>query len=453
MKDFNDILQQFDGLTDLPVSEELVGAYIEGNLDEDQMNEANKILKTNVNTSMLLASMEELDNDDNNLGISKDFNSEDTNLALSLDSNINLMQKGMGEYENFGYEPNHSETTFDSNIYQGNQPSCAIRSQEIIMRDYGISISQEELIKYATEQGWYSSDPIKGGTPLDATGNLLDAMGIETKRYDNATIFDIIAELRAGHRVIVCLDANELWIKKESKLYKRIFGEIANRLQDKMDDLNGALGANHALIVAGVNVDPSNPSDMRVVLIDSGTGEVCVEYDFPAFKKAWDDSHCHMVTTTQAAPFQYNYVTHQMEPSNFQTDFMPSMVSLPAGLHNQFELSDSYFEEFGNIIPEYDWNHVVPFWESWDNEGEGHTTQMLAQSSSPSHEKDIADDETESSDEDDALSDYDDSSTDSTSEEDSTTDSFDSDDYSSDDYDTEQLDNDSYSDSSEEYEY
>lgn len=284
----------------------------------------------------------------------------------------------MKSHVNYGYEPNHSESTFDHFIYQGNQPSCAVRSQEIVLRDYGISIPQEELIKFAMEQGWYSPDPENGGTPRDATGNILDALGVETRRYDNATIFDIISELRAGHRIIVSVDANELWVKNEPNLYKRLFGEITNKIEDKIDNLAGRQGANHALIVAGVNVDPKDPSDMRVVLIDSGSGDVCIEYKFSAFQNAWDDSHCHMITTTQAAPFQYNYETHRIEPSNFQTDFMPSMVALPAGLHNQFELPSNYFDVYGDITPHYnEWEHITPLWENWSDE-ESHDHQMVA---------------------------------------------------------------------------
>jgi len=348
----------------------------------------------------------------------------------------------MKEKVNYGYKPNHSESTFDLNIYQGNQPSCAVRSQEIILRDYGISIPQEELIKFATENGWYSPDPEHGGTPRDATGNILDAMGVETKRYDNATIYDIISELRAGHRVIVSVDANELWIKNEPSLYKRIFGEVSNRVVDKLDNLSGIQGANHALIVAGVNVNPKDPSDMKVILIDSGSGDVCIEYKFSAFQKAWDDSHCHMVTTTQPAPFQYNYRTHQMEPSNFKSDFMPSMVNLPAGLHNQFELPDTYFEKYGDLTPEYSWNHIAPFWENWENEDHAEREHLVASSVNSSHEEDdsYSSEETEE----DGTSYENDGSVGSSSEEDSTTHSCNEEDdlYDSD---SDHMDNDSSS--------
>lgn len=300
------------------------------------------------------------------LPIDEDLMEENLHMVAAINESIpessfsdNILESShhfMKDNVNYGYEPNHEDSTFDWNICQGNQPTCAIRSQEIIMRDYGVAIPQEELIAFAQNNGWYDPDPENGGTPRDATGNLLDAVGIETKRYDDASIFDIISELRAGHRVIVSVDANELWVKNEPKLYKRIFGELSNRLNDKLDNINGVQGANHALIVAGVNVNPVNPSDMRVVLIDSGSGDVCIEYSFKDFKKAWDDSHCHMVTTTEPAPYQYNYHTHQMEPSNFSTDFIPATVSLPDGLDNEFHLPEKYYAVNADYTPRYNGN-------------------------------------------------------------------------------------------------
>lgn len=300
------------------------------------------------------------------LPIDEDLMEENLHMVAAINESIpessfsdNILESShhfMKDNVNYGYEPNHEDSTFDWNIYQGNQPTCAIRSQEIIMRDYGVAIPQEELIAFAQNNGWYDPDPENGGTPRAATGNLLDAVGIETKRYDDASIFDIISELRAGHRVIVSVDANELWVKNEPKLYKRIFGELSNRLNDKLDNINGVQGANHALIVAGVNVNPVNPSDMRVVLIDSGSGDVCIEYSFKDFKKAWDDSHCHMVTTTEPAPYQYNYHTHQMEPSNFSTDFIPATVSLPDGLDNEFHLPEKYYAVNADYTPRYNGN-------------------------------------------------------------------------------------------------
>ena len=253
--------------------------------------------------------------------------------------------------KNYGYEPNYGLDTFDPNIYQGYSNTCAIRSQEIILRDYGIMLSQDELIAYATQNGWFSPDPVNGGTDKNAVGNILDACGIHTTRTENATIYDIISELRAGHRVIVSVDANELWIKKESNLFKKIFGEIANKASDSIQNLEGIEGVNHALIVAGVNVNPNNPSDIKVALIDSGTGDVCIEYSFKDFHNAWKDGHCQMISTNTPAPYQYNYHTRQMEPSGFDTEYMPSMIDMPVGLNNYFVLGDNFYEAYRDFVP------------------------------------------------------------------------------------------------------
>lgn len=323
----------------------------------------------------------------------------------------------MKDKVNYGYEPNHEDSTFDWNIYQGNQPTCAIRSQEIIMRDYGVAIPQEELIAFAQTNGWYDPDPENGGTPRDATGNLLDAVGIETKRYDDASIFDIISELRAGHRVIVSVDADELWVKNEPNLFKRLFGELNNKINDKLDELSGVQGANHALIVGGVNVNPDNPSDIKVVLIDSGSGDVCIEYSFKDFKKAWDDSHHHMVTTTEPAPFQYNYHTHEMEPSNFNTDFIPSMVTMPTGLQNEFHLPAEYYSKYEDYSPMYEGaynNDESVDLVSTDSLGSGELKEV-AQKTSQSCETQFSEEKEDSGD---SESSSDDSEDDSGNEED-----------------------------------
>ena len=259
----------------------------------------------------------------------------------------------MKELKTYGYEPNYKLDKFDPNIFQGYDNTCAIRSQQIVLRDYGIMIPQEELMKYATDKGWFDPDPENGGTEPQFAGNLLDDCGIETIRTEDATIYDIIAELRAGHRVMVAVDADELWLKKEPNLFKRLFQNFVNHGRDYIQDAANIEGANHALIVAGVNVNPSDPSDIHVTLIDTGTGEMCVEYTLKEFDEAWKDSHHFMVATTIPAPYQYNSETHQMEPSGFETDYIPSTHEIPYELQNIFKLSDSYYESFDEYNPVY----------------------------------------------------------------------------------------------------
>lgn len=391
MKDINDIIARFDSISNLPVSEEFLGAYVEGKLDISNAKKVEISFSDFVGIEDILASMRDylaqdvIDVNTINIfesmpsigidvltGLNLAFDAVDMDESLvdekiiSADSDIksgqmhsflidnNKMQAGMKEYKTFGYEPNKAENKYDPLIDQGPRPSCAIRSQEIILRDYGIAIPQEELIEFAVQQGWYSNDPEYGGTPRDAVGNLLEACDIPTMRTENATIYDIIAELRFGHRVIVSVDAEELWVKQEPTLYKRLFGEFKNKVQDAMDTLNGVQGANHALIVAGVTVNPKDPSDMHVTLIDSGSGDVCIEYSLKDFQNALEDSNSYMVSTTIPAPYQYNYETHEMEPSSFNTNYFPSMATLPVGISNEFRLDDSFYEKYADYESIYD---------------------------------------------------------------------------------------------------
>ena len=272
----------------------------------------------------------------------------------SASSNNTQNAENMTEKKNYGYEPNNELNKFDPNIWQGFDNTCAIRSQEIILRDYGIIIPKDVLVEYATEHGWFDPDPMNGGTPKEYIGNLMDECGIQTVRTENATIFDIVAELKAGHRVIVSLDAEELWVKNEPNIFKKLFGEAVNKVNDTIQNIKGIEGANHALVVAGVNVNPRDLSDVKVVLIDSGDGNVCIEYSLKDFQNAWSDGHFQMVSTTIPAPYQYNYHTHEMEPSGFNTEFIPSMIEMPDGLENHFVLTDSYYSEYRDFQPIYD---------------------------------------------------------------------------------------------------
>lgn len=53
MKNFNDLLQQFDDIQELPVSEETVGAYIESKLDDISFDEFRDLLSHNESLSEL----------------------------------------------------------------------------------------------------------------------------------------------------------------------------------------------------------------------------------------------------------------------------------------------------------------------------------------------------------------------------------------------------------------
>ena len=132
--------------------------------------------------------------------------------------------------------------------------------------------------------------------------------------------------------------------------------------------LAGHQGGNHALIVAGVEVNPNDVNDIKVVLTDPGAGHLRIEYPANQFMDAWKDSNCFMAATDNPAPYQYDASTGMEVPSNFSIQqhfnqfvaensyqLSPDMINVPIGYQPAFtgsidliglESHDSFHSEF-----------------------------------------------------------------------------------------------------------
>jgi hypothetical protein len=181
------------------------------------------------------------------------------------------------------------QNRFSMEVKQTYDDTCAVKSQELILSEFGINLSETELAVEAREHGWFNN-----GTPPEAVGNLLELHGIPVSHYENANIFNLVNELAQGHKVIVGVDAGELW---QDDVLDKFFED--NR-------------ADHALIVSGV--DTTDPDNITVILTDPGTGDLMKEYPMEEFIEAWKDSNCYMVATDIPAPDifkpieeEYNY--------------------------------------------------------------------------------------------------------------------------------------------------
>lgn len=227
---------------------------------------------------------------------------------------------------------NITQTEFDYNIFQGHEPICAIRCQEMILRDFGIQIPKEELTQFAKEKGWYDGH----GTSEGDVGNLLEVCNVGTHTQHCDSVYDLINELQAGHRVIVAVDSHELWAEPDSLEYK-FYRHLTN--------------ADHALIVTSIEVDPLNPDNSKVVLTDPGNGSI-LKYDLERFAHSWKDSNCFMMATDEPAPYQYNAETKCMEVSNFATDF--TLQEFP--FHNEF--TDIWQVDTLGYVPYYGEGHL-----------------------------------------------------------------------------------------------
>jgi hypothetical protein len=162
--------------------------------------------------------------------------------------------------------------------------TCAVVSQEFILDAVtGQDFTEEQLMHEAAANGWLSPD---GTAPADV-GKLLELHGIPVERQYDATVDDLLHKLQEGEKVIVAVDAYEIW-------------NPTNQwdLNDTLEDFTGIPGqdADHAVQVTGIdNTDPANP---MVVLNDPGSPSgqgTLVPLD--QFVGAWEDGGCYMVST------------------------------------------------------------------------------------------------------------------------------------------------------------
>lgn len=159
---------------------------------------------------------------------------------------------------------------------QERDDSCAVASQGFVLEELlDQDFTEEELREVAAENGWYVDGGENGGTPTDCLGNLLEYYGLNVERSEGATIQDIEDCLNKGGKVIVGVDADEIWYDEEDSVY-------------------APDGANHALEVIGV--DYSDPENPMVILNDSGSPDGCGEMvPLDEFVDAWEDSGCLLV--------------------------------------------------------------------------------------------------------------------------------------------------------------
>lgn len=248
-------------------------------------------------------------------------------------------------------------------IKQPDDHSCGLRSQQIVLRDFGIDIPFEDLERYALDAGVYSEN----GTYTYDIGKVLEMAGVGMHQVQGSTIYDLTNELAQGHRIIVSVDANELWYNDS----------VGGRLSNWLDDVFGNQGGNHALIVAGVEVNPLNHDDVKVVLTDPGAGHLRIEYPLNRFMDAWRDSNCFMAATDEAAPYQYDAATGMEIPSNFATEhhynqfvvdnsyqLNPDMINVPVGYQPAFTghldmIVNSDYVDDNNLQPLTNYDDVL----------------------------------------------------------------------------------------------
>ena len=150
---------------------------------------------------------------------------------------------------------------------------CAIKAQQMVLQNYGVEVSVEELTELAKKQGWYEEGK---GSAFDFVGELLNRYGVESVQMRNAGVYHIMHELSQGHKIIVGVDS------------------------DATDDGQ----AQHVMLVAGI--DTTDPDHLKVVVRDPSHPEQDTTYSANEFMERWKHTGCFMVSTKQAAPLSAN---------------------------------------------------------------------------------------------------------------------------------------------------
>ena len=131
MKDLNDLLAQFESIQDNEISEETLGAYLEGNLNPDEFIQVENAINQDDALSSLMNDISEIETQSDNLQLD-DIGMSLPNLDLLADSSdINLfddffdaaghflgfdLSDGVSNMDHF----NPSDDGFDGSGFDGN---------------------------------------------------------------------------------------------------------------------------------------------------------------------------------------------------------------------------------------------------------------------------------------------------------------------------------------------
>jgi predicted double-glycine peptidase len=175
------------------------------------------------------------------------------------------------------YTNQYGSPVADSTVWheQTTEFSCGIVSTEMVMKLFGLELSEAELVYEATSQGLLTEN----GMSVAGIQTLLESQGIET-HIGRGDIADLAEELNAGHKIVIPLDSGEIWEEDshfEDLLYER---------------------ADHAVVLTGIDLDSIPP---KVFLNDPGHPEgKAMEVELGIFVDAWNDSGNQFLATNDA---------------------------------------------------------------------------------------------------------------------------------------------------------
>lgn len=140
----------------------------------------------------------------------------------------------------------------DNNL--GFQGTCGLVSCEDVLRQFGVEVTEDEIVQFAAENGLcsVSDNPAQcGGTSELTQAIILTEMGVPAHTEVCGSLEDLAAHIENGQGSIVEVNAGVLW--NEPSAY-------------------GGGMANHAIVVTGVARDPETGEVAGFFINDSGRG-------------------------------------------------------------------------------------------------------------------------------------------------------------------------------------
>ena len=151
-------------------------------------------------------------------------------------------------------------------------------------------VTHDDAHYLAAANGWWHPTDATG---MQDAGHLLDAYGVPYHRVENATVDQVLGELKDGHRVIVGLRDDRL--APDSAL-SAFFHSFQERLGI---DPHNFLPSRHAVAIKGV--DKSDPDHPHILLYDpKQTNGPTLSYSLDAFTEAWKGSDFSFLATNTA---------------------------------------------------------------------------------------------------------------------------------------------------------
>lgn len=230
---------------------------------------------------------------------------------------------------------------------QWGSTSCAVvAAGGVIHAMTGFDYSESLLVAKAQTQGLYDD-----GTIPENFGKLLDVYKIPYHVNESGAMQDIVKELAYGRKVLVAIDAPELW----GKALGGWVGEVLDWIQE-----NIWTGGNHAVWITSIDV--RDPDNITVTLNDSGQpGGIGKTYSLEDFIDAAEDSRFHYVATNKAAPGTFS----GSEPD-------PDLAAFP-------EIKDYYEIRYSEVLPISDTEISLAAAESITSQSEFDIEQMPIQ--------------------------------------------------------------------------